>query len=261
MTSHDTSNSEDGIRITPFAARPALIGRAYEIADTWPEFTSHEPVVGALLGRVVEEFPEYCVVATDGDRVVARGFSVPFNAVLEGREEMPDRGWDQVLLWAFADRRHGNPPTVAGALEITVDADHLGRGLSYRMLAAMREAVGSQGHHTLLAPVRPNAKHLRPRVPMAAYLEDLREDGLPADPWVRVHVKAGGIVERIAPASMTVSGSLAEWRQWTGLPFDREGEVEVPGALVPVQCSLVHDRAVYVEPNVWVRHRVPRSAE
>ncbi|MFI0975792.1 N-acetyltransferase [Streptomyces sp. NPDC021093] len=261
MTSNDSSgNSTSSIRITPFSERPALIDRAYEIADTWPEFTSHEPVVGALLGRVVEEFPEYCVVATDGDRVVARGFSVPFNAVLEGREETPDRGWDQVLLWAFEDRRRGNPPTVASALEITVDAGHLGRGLSYRMLAAMREAVGNQGHDTLLAPVRPNAKHLRPRVPLAAYLEDLREDGLPADPWVRVHVKAGGTVEKVAPASMTVSGSLAEWRRWTGLPFDRDGEVEVPGALAPVQCSLVHDRAVYVEPNVWVRHRAPMPA-
>ncbi|MCX5206505.1 N-acetyltransferase [Streptomyces sp. NBC_00237] len=246
----------DSIRVTPFAERPELIGRAYEIADTWPEFTSHEPVVNALLSRVVEEFPEYCVVATDGDRVVARGFSVPFNAVLDGREETPDRGWDQVLLWAFADRRFGDAPSIASALEISIDADYLGRGLSYRMLAAMRGAVGRQGHDTLLAPVRPNAKHLRPTVSMAAYVQDLREDGLPADPWLRVHVKAGGTVERIAPASMTVSGSLAEWRSWTGLPFDEDGGVEVPGALVPVECSVGHDRAVYVEPNVWVRHRV-----
>ncbi|GAA3491600.1 N-acetyltransferase [Streptomyces cremeus] len=246
----------DSIRITSFAERPELIGRAYEIADTWPEFTAHEPVVNALLGRVVEEFPEYCVVATDGDRVVARGLSVPFSAVLDGREEMPDRGWDQVLLWASEDRRSGNRPTVASALEITIDADHLGRGLSYRMLDAMRGAVGRQGHDTLLAPVRPNAKHLRPTVPLSSYVQDLREDGLPADPWLRVHVKAGGTVHRVAPASMTVSGSLAQWREWTGLPFEEDGDVEVPGALVPVRCSLEHDRAVYVEPNVWVRHRV-----
>ncbi|MFJ2738582.1 N-acetyltransferase [Streptomyces sp. NPDC087440] len=250
----------DSIRISPFAERPELIGRAYEIADTWPEFTSYEPVVNALLHQVVAEFPQYCVVATDGDRVVARGFSVPFNAELEGREETPDGGWDQVLLWAFADRRNGNPPTVASALEITIDADYLGRGLSYRMLDAMRGAVGAQGHGTLLAPVRPNAKHLRPTAPMTSYVRELREDGLPADPWLRVHVKAGGTVEKVAPASMTVSGSLAEWRTWTGLPFEADGDVAVPGALVPVQCSLVHDRAVYVEPNVWVRHRAARPS-
>ena len=53
---------------------------------------------------------------------------------------------------------------------------------------------------------------------------------------------------------MTIVGSLAEWRAWTGLPFDQDGDVEVPQALVPVHCSLAHDYAVYVEPNVWVRH-------
>ena len=49
-------------------------------------------------------------------------------------------------------------------------------------------------------------------------------------------------------------GSLAQWREWTGLPFDRTGDVIVPGALVPVHCDAEHDHAVYVEPNVWVKH-------
>lgn len=180
--------------------------------------------------------------------------SVPFNTELEGREETPGQGWDRVLAWAFRDRAVGNPTTVASALEITVDQDYLGRGLSYRMLDAMRETVARQGHRALLAPVRPNAKHLHPRVPMAEYVRRVGEDGLPADPWLRVHVKAGGVIERIAPASMTFSGSLDQWRSWTGLSFDQDGDVEVPGALAPVHCDTAHDHAVYVEPNVWVRH-------
>ncbi|MEV4442918.1 N-acetyltransferase [Streptomyces sp. NPDC049577] len=250
----------DSILITSLAERPSLVSRIYEISETWPAFIPHDPVAGALLGRVAEDFPHYCVVATDGDRVVARGLSVPFGAGLDGREEMPDKGWDQLLVWAFRDRRHEHPPTAAGALEITVDTAYLGRGLSHRMLAALRDAAAGQGHDTLLAPVRPNAKHLHPRVPMAEYIRRRRHDGLPADPWLRVHVKAGGTIEKIAPASMTVGGSLAQWRRWTGLPFDRDGGVDVPGALVPVHCDTAHDHAVYVEPNVWVRHTLgPRS--
>ncbi|MBL1097315.1 N-acetyltransferase [Streptomyces sp. 205] len=246
----------DTVEISPLSDRPSLIPRVYEIAETWPAFIAHEPAANALLGRVVEDFPQYCVVATDGDRVVARGLSVPFNAELDGREEMPDRGWDQVLVWAFRDRHHGHPATVVGALEITIDSAYLGRGLSHRMLGALRDAVARQGHHALLAPVRPNAKHLRPRLPMTEYIGHLRDDGLPSDPWLRVHVKAGGTIEKVAPASMTVSGSLTQWRQWTGLPFDRDGDTEVPGALVPVRCDTAHGYAVYVEPNVWVRHAV-----
>ncbi|MFI0734594.1 N-acetyltransferase [Streptomyces sp. NPDC021225] len=240
--------------ITSLADRPSLISRVYEINETWPPFTSHDLVASTLLSQVVEEFPQYCAVATDGDRVIARALAVPFNAEADGRTETPDQGWDRVLSWAFRDRRHGLPPTVAGALEITVDTEYLGRGLSYRMLRALRDAAEGQGHRVLLAPVRPTAKHLQPRVPMSDYIRQRREDGLPDDPWLRVHVKAGGTIANVAPASMTVSGSLRQWRQWTGLPFDCDGDIEVPGALAPVRCDIALDRAVYVEPNVWVRH-------
>ncbi|MER7794546.1 hypothetical protein [Streptomyces sp. NPDC097640] len=148
--------------ITSLADRPSLISRVYEINETWPPFTSHDLVASTLLSRVVEEFPEYCAVATDGDRVIARALAVPFNAEADGRTETPDQGWDR-----DRDRRHGLPPTVASALEITVDTEYLGRGLSYRMLRALRDAAEGQGHSVLLAPVRPTAKHLQPRVPMS----------------------------------------------------------------------------------------------
>ena len=38
------------------------------------------------------------------------------------------------------------------------------------------------------------------------------------------------------------------------MSFDRSGEVSIAGALAPVMISLEQDYAVYVEPNVWVRH-------
>jgi hypothetical protein len=59
---------------------------------------------------------------------------------------------------------------------------------------------------------------------------------------------------KVAPYSTVIPGTLAQWREWTGLSFDRSGETVVPGALVPVVASLEHDYAVYVEPNVWMRH-------
>ena len=244
----------DGITVSRLADRPGLVDRIWEFPDTWPEFMNHNLVGGALMGRVVHDHPEFCVVATAGDRVVARGVSVPFNAELDGRHELPDQGWDRVQVWAFKDRAAGRRTTVASALEIAIDQNQLGRGLSHRMLAAMRQAVADQGHSALVAPVRPTAKHEHPHVSMAQYVRQTRQDGLPVDPWLRVHVKAGGTIEKIAPASMSLGGSLAEWRAWTGLPFDRDGDVDVPGALVPVHCDITHGYAAYIEPNVWIRH-------
>lgn len=102
--------------------------------------------------------------------------------------------------------------------------------------------------------MRPTRKALEPRTPADEYARRVREDGLPQDPWLRAHARLGGRVVEVAPLSMTVPGTLAQWRDWTGLPFDTDGAVEVPGALAPVHVDLANDHAVYVEPNVWVHH-------
>ncbi|MFH8562689.1 N-acetyltransferase [Streptomyces sp. NPDC017988] len=250
------------LKITTLAERPELAGPLWSMAEDWPEFILHDPVGWSLIGRIVADLPEYVLVATDEDSdrrngessVVARAFSVPLALRSRGEPALPDGGWDQVLLWAFSDLRHGKEPDTVSAIEITVDEAARGKGVSARMLAAMRDNARARGFREVVAPVRPNAKHLEPATPIDEYAHRTREDGLPHDPWLRVHVRAGGVIEKVAHASMTVSGSTAQWREWTGLPFDEEGPVEVPGALVPVHCEPERGYGVYVEPNVWVRH-------
>ncbi|HEY9410372.1 MAG TPA: hypothetical protein VIP77_12390 [Jiangellaceae bacterium] len=154
------------------------------------------------------------------------------------------------------DRAEGRRPTHVSALEIAIRPEHQGKGLSARLLAAMAGNARRLGFADLFAPVRPNAKPNEPHTPMSEYAHRTRADGLPADPWLRVHVRAGGQIVGVCPRAMTVAGSLREWRAWTGLPFDRTGEVVIPGGLVPAHCSVEHDYAVYVEPGVWVHHRL-----
>ena len=248
----------DDLVITTLAERPELTDRLYELADVWPEFMLHDPVGTTLFHQVAVTFPAYSIVATIGGDLVARGRAVPFAFPAEDRTELPDTGWDRVMIWGMSDHRRGIRPTAASALEIAIGAGHLGKGLSYVMLDALRDAVRRQGHDTLYAPVRPNGK-TDPSQPMASYVQQYRSDGMPVDPWLRVHVRAGGAVVKVAPASMVIPGSLAEWREWTGLPFDTDGEVHVPGALAPVRVDLAQNHAVYVEPNVWVRHDLGRG--
>lgn len=243
--------------ISTYAERPEYIDGAYVMPDTWPDFMRHDEVAAALLLPVIETFPHLNVVATLEGVQVARGMAVPL-ALRTGRRkgELPAAGWDRVLVWAFRDLANGAHPDTVSALEITVHADHLVAGLSGRVMAAMRDAAGAAGFTELIAPVRPSTKHQHPRLPMTDYVALVREDGLPVDPWLRTHIRAGGVVDSVAPRSMVIAGTLDEWRSWTGLPFDRPGDVDVPGALVPVLCVPQHDYAVYVEPNVWVRHRL-----
>jgi GNAT superfamily N-acetyltransferase len=235
--------------------RPDLIDRVYEVDFTWPDFMAKDPVANALYWQVAGAFPHLCAVATDASgAVVATARALAFALGLPGRGDLPDGGLDRVTIWAFDDRLEGHPPDIASAVEIVIATAHQGRGLSRRMLAAMRDAARDAGLPRLVAPVRPNGKHRYPHLPMNKYITMTRADGWPEDPWLRVHVRAGGRILRVAPASMVMVGSVAQWRAWTGLPFDRTGDVIVPGALNPVHCDLEHDHAVYVEPNVWVEH-------
>jgi len=246
------------LTITTFAERPELIDQVQTMADIWPAFMAHDNVANALYWQVVPTFPHLCIAATDvSGTLVARTRAVAFRwDTPQRRRILPDGGWDRILVWSMEDHRNGETPDTVSGLEVAIDAARIGSGLSSHMLTTMHDAARKAGFTELITPVRCTQKHLSPRLPRADYALVKRPDGLPIDPWLRVHVRAGGVISKIAPASMVIAGSLDDWREWTALPFDTTGAVDVPQALVPVWCDTEHDYAVYVEPNVWVRHEL-----
>lgn len=237
---------------TVLADEPALVDPMWAMESTWPEFMRHDPIGGLYYGNCTTLFADYVVVGRDeAGEVVAVAHSVPF--VLDG-DELPPNGWDFAIRSGLLAAVRGETPNAVSAIEIAVRRDLQGTGLSSQMLAAMRDNAARHGFAELVAPVRPNGK-ADVHEPMSAYAFRTRDDGLPVDPWLRVHVRAGGVIDSVAPRSMVIPGTVEEWREWTGLPFDTSGPVEVPKALAPAWCDLEHGTATYVEPNVWVRHR------
>ena len=244
------------MEIVTLAERPDLAVAMWEMPNNWPAFMMEDPVAEVLFGRLTEAFADYQLLALDDvGEVVGKLHSIPF--AWDGTDaDLPDRGWDAVLSRGFTELRRGVPASALSLLEARLVGDHLGRGNSRLLLEAAAANARRFGLADMFGPVRPTAKHLEPRTPMSVYASRVRADGLPADPWLRVHVRMGARIVKVCTASMTVPGSLALWRSWTGLPFDVSGELEVPFALVPVHVSVEHDHAVYVEPNVWVHHRL-----
>lgn len=239
------------LTISTLADRPDLAEAMWEMENSWPEFMRHDPIGGLYYGNCTTLFADYVLVAQGEDgAVVAQAHSIPFT--LED-DALPVNGWDFVIRNGLLTRVRGGEPNAISAVEIAVRPDLQGTGLSIKMLAAMRENAARRGFGELVAPVRPNGK-ADVHEPMATYAFRTREDGLPVDPWLRVHVRAGGRVDSVAHRSMCVPGTVDEWREWTGLPFDSTGLVEVPKALAPVQVNREQGVATYVEPNVWVRH-------
>jgi GNAT superfamily N-acetyltransferase len=252
------------LSVSTLTERPELRAQLFsaEFNSVWPEFMRHDPTATLYFEtQALDRYLDFALAAVDKDepdRAIARGFSVPFafRDGTVGRNELPLGGWDAVIRWADADWRAGRRPTVVSALEITVLPPYRGRGISRLMLEAMIANIWTRGFGDLYAPLRPSDKHLEPHVPFAEYVARIRGDGLPHDSWLRAHVRAGGRVVRIAPHSMAIPGTLAEWSEWTGMNFARSGDIVVPGALSPVHVSLEQDHAVYIEPNLWVHHRV-----
>ena len=235
------------------ADRPDLVEPMWDMPNSWPEFMRHDPIGGLFYGNVETRFAEYVLIAQDdAGEVVGCAYSIPF--VRDDEDALPDNGWDFVIRNGLLSHLRGEDPDAISAVEIAVRPDRQGTGLSGQLLAAMRDNAARHGFAELVAPVRPNGR-TDVDEPMASYAFRLREDGLPSDPWLRVHVRAGGRIAKVAPRSMVVPGTLEEWRAWTGLAFDRTGPVVVPKALAPVHCDAEHGTAVYVEPNVWVVHR------
>jgi GNAT superfamily N-acetyltransferase len=238
------------------AERPDLIEVMWSMPNTWPTFMLQDPVAHVFFHRLAETFPEHQLLALgEQGAVIGKIHSVPF-AWTGGDDDLPERGWDAILERAFVERDRGEASTAVSLLEARVVPARRGQGLSATLLDAARRNVQRLGLVDLFGPVRPTGKSQEPRTPMSEYAARLRLDGLPADPWLRVHARMGARIVKVCPLSMIIPGSVAQWRQWTGLALTRSGLLDVPEALAPVHVSVEQDHAVYVEPNVWMHHEL-----
>ena len=247
-----------GFEVCTLAARPDLEPLVRALPDTFSEFMHHDAAVNRLWNDLYARFAAFQVAVCDGDEIVAAGNCIPvsWDGTIEGLPE----GLDGVLERGMEDHERGRIPTVVSALLAIVPRVHRGRGLSGMVLDAMKGAAAGHGLSALIAPVRPTLKDRYPLTPMERYARWERADGLPFDPWLRAHRRLGAEFLKVAPRSMTITGTVSEWEDWTGMRFPESGDYVVPGALTPVSMDAERDLGTYEEPNVWMRHPVVAGA-
>lgn len=219
------------------------------------QFLGFDAAVARYWDLLADAFPAYqfCLVERESGETAAVGNCLPlaFHGDWSG---LPDEGLDWALVSGFADRSAHRKPNLASALYIEVAGNRRGLGLSSKMLGIMRGIVREQGFRRLIAPVRPSRKDRYPLIDIEEYMSWQTPEGLPFDPWLRVHVRAGGRMLHPCPAAMRVEGSRDDWSYWTDMPFPGDGEYVIPFGLVPL--PMAGDRGVYVEPGVWVLHEL-----
>jgi len=223
--------------------------------DIWPEFMFHDPIAQANWMKFFEFYPEYQLTLMKGEEVIGIANSLP--CVWHGPfDELPEEGWDWAIQQGMAYVGKTAEHNLLLVLQISLNVRYAGQGISYRMLAELLNLAKAKGLRHVAIPVRPNTKTKYPLTPIDSFVRWTREDGLPFDPWLRVHVRSGGKIVKTCKRSTYIPGTVAEWEEWTGMKFPETGEYIVEGALVPVKIDREKDLGEYLEPNVWIVYEV-----
>jgi hypothetical protein len=96
------------------------------------------------------------------------------------------------------------------------------------MLDVMADLARDAGLPHLIAPVRPSWKDRYPLTPVEEYVTWTRENGEPFDPWIWIHTRRGGQVVKPIPHSLRITGTIAEWEEWTRMRFAGDGQYVFP---------------------------------
>ncbi|MGO9342301.1 MAG: N-acetyltransferase [Acidimicrobiales bacterium] len=217
----------------------------------WPEYNHHGNHTGEYFGSLVPDRADFQVLFVDrrSDRLIARARTIPFR--WDGTLADLPAGIDALGLKAVGER---DTHTALSALAAEVVADYQGKDLSRLVVQSMRALAQRHDLHSLVAPVRPSWKDRYPLIPIDQYAEWRRQDGLPFDPWLRVHARLGGRVLRSEPRSLQITAPVQDWQRWTEMVFPEDGDYVFPSGLAPLRVEA--GIGYYWEPNVWVVHDV-----
>lgn len=241
-------------KITTLYERPGLSYALNALNQkVWPEFLMHWPCPEwrELFGI----FKPFQVLVLDPEEnLIGFGHAAPFywhkELIL-----LPE-SLREILGLAVNGFHRGLLPNYLIALAVVVSPQHRGGGISSLVLSAMKKMAIEQGIGGIIVPVRPTKKAQYPLIPIADYATWKNADGLPFDPWLRIHHRLEAKIYRTSENCMEITGAVAEWEKWTELTMPASGEYVVPGALRPVTINRESDRGVYTDPCVWVRYEL-----
>jgi hypothetical protein len=223
-------------------------------ADAFPPFIGADKIAAIYIDRVREYFADFNIILLDEtDQPVAWGWGVPI--AWDG--ELSDLPTGYTDTTRRAVDTHDSATTtdtfvICGAI---VDRSRTRQGIAGEIVAALRDLPAAASLLRVIVPVRPTLKPLYPLTPINTFASWTRSDGLPLDPWLRTHRRLGGRIIATAPQSQVMTGTIAQWEEWTQLTFPSTGEYIIPNGLQPLHIDREENQGTYTEPNVWIRHR------
>ncbi|MEU9851394.1 hypothetical protein [Streptomyces sp. NPDC047985] len=194
-----------------------------------PEFITADRLVKQYIGRVREWFADLDLMLVDEQGLpVATGWGIPIRWD-ESVEALPS-GYTEAIIRAVENREQDIEPNTLVICGAVVTPSRKGRGLAGETLTALRRLAVNAGWQRVIAPVRPTLKSQYPLAPIESFMGWTRPDGTALDPWTRTHQRLGARILAAAPASQTMTGTVSEWEQWTGMAFPEAGDYVISRA-------------------------------
>lgn len=237
-------------QIQTAAENPKLLKKVDQLAHQLftPFYFEGDPAVANHWDAMLDRYRPFQFALLQGQALIGAGITIPmyWDGTLNGLPDTPES-----LYLPPAQQ-----PNVLCALAALISPDYQGKGISPHILQGMKSIARQHGFASLIAPVYPHHKSKYPLVSMERYMHWQREDGQPFDPWIRIHRRIGGKMLKVMAQASVVKGTIAQWQRWSGLQFPESGLYIVPETINPVEIDLERNEGIYVEPNVWVEHRI-----
>ena len=250
------TDKQDSFTIATLREKPGINEVFFKQKERiWPEFMFRDVYADKLWSYVYDVFQDFQLyLLNEEQQPIAVGQTMPL--IWDGRMENLPVGWADSLVRGTGDYDASREPNTLAALEIAIQPEYRGQGVSYRMIQAIRELAVKHNLQAVIVAVRPSLKSMYPITPMERYVRWRRADGAPFDPWLRAHWRSGAEILKTAHPSMVVEATIDEWQEWTGLQFPESGEYVIADALAPIQIDREMNLGRYIEPNVWVHHPI-----
>lgn len=269
-------NSTFPFRIETAEENPELIHECLPImCSGWPRFLMEDPATVGIWDILFRYFPQgqFALREIKSGNIMALGLTAWLN--WNGTDEcLPDEGWHWVLHHARTDlilmnntlkrsysdlgeyETESYTSGVLSAVAAVVNPAFRGGGLAVYLINQMKQLARNLGIRRVIAPLRPSKKELYPLTPITRYVSWVREDGLPYDPWIRIHLRLGAHLAGICEHSIQISATLDTWSEWSGLIFPEDGLYILPGGAAPLTVSRVNNCGDYTAGGIWVVHEV-----
>jgi hypothetical protein len=225
----------------------AICGRAF------PEFLYYSQIADKYWERMIAYYKEYQLLILKDHEIVSVINCMPMNLDIPD-EALPQEAFNWGIEKGIKDFEAGKKINAVMGVQIIIPKEYQGKGLSSTAVEALKNMCVNRGIKRLVIPIRPSLKSKYPINSMDNYIQWKNSDGLPFDPWLRVHVKNNAQIISVCKNAVEVAGTVNEWETWTKMKFPESGEYVVPGALCPVKIDLENNLGTYIEPNVWVSY-------